>query len=70
MKNNEEIRGLSAVEIEKEIAKAENNLVEVSIKTEASQEKDLSKKGKQKKYIARLKTILSEKNKEAVTTAK
>lgn len=62
MKNLEEIRGLGVEEINKEIQKAQKDLLEVSIKIESGQEKNTSKKPKYKKYIAQLKTLLNEKS--------
>ncbi|MCT4592443.1 MAG: 50S ribosomal protein L29 [Candidatus Gracilibacteria bacterium] len=62
MKTLEDIRAMSTEEILAEIKKAERNLLHINIKLEAAQEKDTSKLPKQKKYIAQLNTILTEKN--------
>ena len=61
MKTKEDIRGLKAKEILTELRGAGKDSLEIRIKTGAAQDKDTSKKKKQRKYIAQLKTILKEK---------
>ncbi|QQS58777.1 50S ribosomal protein L29 [Candidatus Peregrinibacteria bacterium] len=62
MKTTQQIRDLSDNEIRNEILRTEHHLVGLRMKIVTSQEKDTSKKGKFKKYIARLKTILNERS--------
>jgi ribosomal protein L29 len=61
MKTSEQIKGMEVKDILKELKLAEKELLEIRIKTGAAQDKDTSKRSKQRKYIARLKTILREK---------
>lgn len=62
MKTIEQIRALSTSDLHLEVSRAEHNLVGVRMKIISAQEKDVSKKRKLKRYIARLKTILRERN--------
>lgn len=63
MKNKEELRGLTAEKLLQEIKSAQKALLEVRIRLSANQEKDTSKRGKYRKYVALLKTVLKEKKK-------
>lgn len=64
MKTNDEIRNLSVEEIKAELTETQHELFQTRIKIEAGQEKDTSKSSKYKNYLARLKTILREKQSE------
>lgn len=61
MKTFDEISALSLEQITQEIKKAEHELVNVRMHIAAGQEKDSSKYGKTRRYVAQLKTAKRQK---------
>jgi len=68
MKDIEELRKLSIAELQKELLSSSVDLFQHKIKVQAQEEKTIHMIKKIKKYIARIKTVESEKKVESFTS--